>query len=69
LLGERSLDRAAVHTEEIDSLGVGKLPALEADQPVKFVGDLGQAHVDVIHPLLVYPHALCLLAQSLFMLS
>src|SRR5512144_1080426 len=50
LFSERSLDRAAVHTEKAVSanlLGVGKLPALEADQPVKLVGDFRQSHINV----------------------
>ena len=70
MFSERSLDRAAVHTEEAVSanlLGVGKLPALEADQPVKLVGDFRQSHINVAHALFMQAHALRLLDQSLLM--
>ena len=72
MLGERSLDRAAVHAEEgivADLLGVGKLPTLETDQPVELVGDFRQSHIDVAHALFMKAHALFLLNNSLLVLG
>jgi hypothetical protein len=34
-----------------------EMAAHESDQPIEFIGDLGQAHVNVIHALIMNPHA------------
>ena len=34
-----------------------EMAAHESDQPIEFICDLGQAHVNVIHALIMNPHA------------
>ena len=45
------------------------MPALETDQPVQFIRDFCQSHIDVAHALFMQTHALFLLANPLLVLS
>ena len=55
MFGERGLDGTAVYSQTL--VRALEIATYEPDQPVEFVSDLRQAHIDVVHALLMQAQA------------